>query len=70
MSKHDLLAREAEASRPRPRRLQASQERDPGHDSERATAAMAAHIGDFATYLERKFPRVLDAPVRWNQVDP
>lgn len=40
------------------------------HDSERATAALAAHIGDFATYLERKFQRVFDAPVRWDQVDP
>ena len=39
-------------------------------DSVRATAAMAAHIGDCATYVERKFPRVFDAPVRWDQVDP
>ena len=39
-------------------------------DSDRAAAAMAVHIGDFATYLERKFPRVVDAPLRWDQVDP
>jgi hypothetical protein len=30
---------------------------------------MAVHIGDFATYLERKFPHVVDAPLRWDQVD-
>lgn len=38
-------------------------------DPDRAEAAMAVHIGDFATYLERKFPHVVDAPLRWDQVD-
>jgi GntR family transcriptional regulator, transcriptional repressor for pyruvate dehydrogenase complex len=38
-------------------------------DSERAAAAMAVHIRNFATYLERKFPRVVAAPLRWDQVD-
>jgi DNA-binding FadR family transcriptional regulator len=35
----------------------------------RASAAMAVHIGDFATYLERHYPRVLRAPLRWDQVE-
>ena len=39
------------------------------HDPDRAAAAMAVHVGDFATYVERKFPRVIDAPLRWDQVD-
>ena len=38
-------------------------------DSECAAAAMAVHIGNFATYLERNFPRVVAAPLRWDQVD-
>lgn len=38
-------------------------------DSARASAAMAVHIGDFATYLERYYPSILDAPLRWDQVD-
>ncbi|MDO9408880.1 FadR/GntR family transcriptional regulator [Patulibacter sp.] len=38
-------------------------------DPERAGAAMAVHIGDFAAYLEAKYPRVLDATLRWDQVD-
>jgi DNA-binding FadR family transcriptional regulator len=37
---------------------------------DRAASAMAAHIGGFATYLERNFPRLVDAPLRWDQVDP
>ena len=39
-------------------------------DPDRAAAAMAVHIGDFATYLERRFPQVVDAPLRWEHVDP
>lgn len=39
------------------------------HDPDRAAAAMAVHIGDFATYLERFYPHILDAPLRWDQVD-
>lgn len=39
------------------------------HDPERAAAAMAVHIGDYATYLERFYPHVLEAPLRWDQVD-
>jgi DNA-binding FadR family transcriptional regulator len=39
-------------------------------DPDRAAAAMAVHIGDFATYLERRFPQVIDAPLRWDQIDP
>lgn len=38
-------------------------------DPDRAAAAMAVHIGDFAAYLEAKYPRVLDATLRWDQVD-
>jgi DNA-binding FadR family transcriptional regulator len=37
-------------------------------DGDRAAAAMAVHIGDFATYLERFYPHILDAPIRWDQV--
>jgi DNA-binding FadR family transcriptional regulator len=39
------------------------------HDHDRAAAAMAVHIGDFASYLERFYPAVLEAPLRWDQVD-
>lgn len=39
------------------------------HDQDRAEAAMAVHIGDFASYLERKYPQVVDAPLRWDQID-
>lgn len=37
-------------------------------DGDRAAAAMAVHIGDFATYLERFYPHLVDAPLRWDQV--
>lgn len=39
-------------------------------EPDRAAAAMAVHIGDFATYLEHRYPRVIDAPLRWDQIDP
>ena len=38
------------------------------HDPDRAAAAMAVHIGDFATYLERFYPSILEMPLRWDQV--
>jgi DNA-binding FadR family transcriptional regulator len=38
-------------------------------DPDRASAAMAVHIADFATYLERSYPSVLEMPLRWDQVD-
>jgi DNA-binding FadR family transcriptional regulator len=38
-------------------------------DPERASAAMAVHIADYATYLERFYPSVLETPLRWDQVD-
>lgn len=38
------------------------------HDSEQADAAMRVHMGDFARYLERLYPHLMDAPVRWEQV--
>lgn len=38
-------------------------------DPDRASAAMAVHIADFATYLERFYPSVLEMPLRWDQVD-
>lgn len=38
-------------------------------DTRRAGIAMANHIEDFASYLERKHPSVLDAPVRWDGID-
>jgi DNA-binding FadR family transcriptional regulator len=39
------------------------------HDPDRASAAMAVHIADYATYLERFYPSVLEAPLRWDQVE-
>lgn len=33
-----------------------------------AEAAMSAHIGDFANYLRKKYPEVVAAPLRWDQV--
>jgi len=38
-------------------------------DPDRAAAAMAVHLGDFTTYLERRYPQVMNAPLRWDQVD-
>jgi GntR family transcriptional repressor for pyruvate dehydrogenase complex len=38
-------------------------------DPERAAAAMSVHMGDYAAYLERSYASVLDAPLRWDQVD-
>jgi GntR family transcriptional regulator, transcriptional repressor for pyruvate dehydrogenase complex len=37
-------------------------------DGERAAAAMAVHIGDHLTYMERSYPQLIDAPLRWDQV--
>jgi len=37
-------------------------------EGSRAAAAMAVHIDDFATYLERRYPHIVDAPLRWDQV--
>jgi DNA-binding FadR family transcriptional regulator len=39
------------------------------HGPDRASAAMAVHIADYATYLERFYPSVLEMPLRWDQVD-
>jgi DNA-binding FadR family transcriptional regulator len=39
------------------------------HDGERAASAMSVHIGDFAAYLERFYPALVDAPLRWDQLD-
>jgi DNA-binding FadR family transcriptional regulator len=36
---------------------------------EMAEAAMRIHIGEFANYAERNYAHVLDAPLRWDQVD-
>jgi GntR family transcriptional repressor for pyruvate dehydrogenase complex len=37
-------------------------------DGERAAAAMAVHIGDHMAYMERVYPQLIDAPLRWDQV--
>jgi len=37
-------------------------------DGDRAAAAMAVHLGDFAAYLERFYPHIVEAPLRWDQV--
>lgn len=62
---YPLKSREA-ICREHARIYQAISSRDP----DRAAAAMAVHIGDFAAYLEREYPHVVDAPLRWDQVDP
>ncbi len=38
-------------------------------DAERAGAAMAVHMGDFMAYMEAKYPELVDAPLRWDQID-
>jgi DNA-binding FadR family transcriptional regulator len=40
------------------------------HDAPAAESAMASHIGAFAAYLKKKYPDVVDASLRWSQVDP
>jgi DNA-binding FadR family transcriptional regulator len=36
---------------------------------DRAGAAMSMHIADFSEYLEKRYPSVLDEPLRWDQID-
>jgi DNA-binding FadR family transcriptional regulator len=38
-------------------------------DGDRASAAMSVHIGDFAAYLERFYPTLVEAPLRWDQLN-
>ena len=38
-------------------------------DAEGSAAAMASHIGDFAKFLAKRYPAVVDAPIRWDQID-
>jgi GntR family transcriptional regulator, transcriptional repressor for pyruvate dehydrogenase complex len=38
-------------------------------DPEMAEAAMRIHIGEFADHAERYYSHVLEAPLRWDQVD-
>jgi GntR family transcriptional repressor for pyruvate dehydrogenase complex len=38
-------------------------------DAEMAEAAMRIHIGEFADHAERHYAHVLDAPLRWDQVN-
>jgi GntR family transcriptional regulator, transcriptional repressor for pyruvate dehydrogenase complex len=38
-------------------------------DSQMAEAAMRLHVGEFAAYAEHNYPRLLGAPLRWEQVD-
>lgn len=33
-----------------------------------AATAMREHVEDFASFLERRYPRVLDQPLRWEQI--
>jgi DNA-binding FadR family transcriptional regulator len=35
-------------------------------DGDRASAAMAVHMHDYGTYLERFYPQTVDAPIRWD----
>lgn len=38
-------------------------------DGSRASVAMSVHISDFAAYVERFYPAVMSAPLRWDQLD-
>jgi len=38
-------------------------------DPERASAAMAVHMADYATYVERFYPAILEMPLRWDDVE-
>ena len=38
-------------------------------DPERAAATMTVHMTDYLAYLAAKYPSVIDAPLRWDQVD-
>ncbi len=35
-------------------------------DGERAAAAMAVHMHDYGTYLDRFYPETVDTPIRWD----
>jgi DNA-binding FadR family transcriptional regulator len=37
-------------------------------DSERASAAMSLHLADFAAYMKRRYPQIMEMPVRWDQL--
>ena len=39
-------------------------------DAARAGDGMTRHIEDFANYLKHRYPSVVDAELRWDQVDP
>lgn len=38
-------------------------------DPDRAAAAMTVHMADYVAYLAARYPNVIDAPLRWDQVD-
>jgi DNA-binding FadR family transcriptional regulator len=38
-------------------------------DPQMAEAAMRLHVGEFATYAEQNYPRLLEEPLRWEQLD-
>lgn len=44
-------------------------ERIAARDAAGAEGAMASHIGDFARFLAKRYPTIVDAPIRWDQVD-
>jgi hypothetical protein len=31
---------------------------------------MEVHMRDFVAYLQRRYPHIMDAPLRWDQIDP
>jgi DNA-binding FadR family transcriptional regulator len=37
-------------------------------DAARAEAEMRGHIDEYAQYLDRRYPEVLDQPLRWDQI--
>lgn len=37
-------------------------------NADRAASAMRAHVSDFANYLDKKYPAVMDTPLTWEQI--
>ena len=38
-------------------------------DAERASLTMGIHVRDFAAYLQKFYPRVIEEPLRWDRVE-
>lgn len=40
------------------------------HDADAARDAMASHMGEFAKFMEKYYPSLMDRPIRWAEVVP